>query len=162
MGNLLLSALDWSEVWALLIPLLVLLFHPKQPNHLKPVIIYLWLALLLNSIIDLLWVFKIYLPDWLRSNNPVYNIHSVARFICFSFFFIHYPKASFVKLKKLLAAASLAFLFINFLFTRRQAFEQTIAVVNNADCGRKSKLAGTCSNGSPALAKAESTKRSRS
>ena len=116
MGNLLLSALDWSEVWALLIPLLVLLFHPKQPNHLKPVIIYLWLALLLNLIIDLLWVFKIYLPAWLRSNNPVYNIHSVARFICFSFFFIHYPKASFVKLKKLLAAASLLFLFINFLF----------------------------------------------
>jgi hypothetical protein len=113
-GKLLHLVLDWSEVWALLIPLIVLLFKREQPHFLKPVIIYLWLALLINSMIDTIMVYKKYFPDWLQSNNPYYNVHSVARFACFSIFFMQLPQTSFTSLKKWLAILSVIFILINF------------------------------------------------
>ena len=61
------------------------------------------------------WILT-HFPEWLKTNNPLYNIHSVARFICFSFYFMHLPQASFTKFKKVLAAASVVFLVINFSF----------------------------------------------
>ena len=41
-------------------------------------------------------------------------MHSIARFICFSIYFINLPQSSFAKFKKALAAASAVFLIINF------------------------------------------------
>jgi hypothetical protein len=80
----------------------------------KPVIIYVWLALAINLVIDLIIPFKLYLPGWLQSNNPFYNIHSVVRFICFSVFFTQLPQPSFVTLKKSLAVLLVVFMLINF------------------------------------------------
>ncbi len=117
MGKVLQFVLDLSEIWALLIPLIVLLFQRKQPISLKPVIIYIWLALLLNVVIDGIMAFKNYFPGWLHSNNPFYNVHSIIRFICFSIFFIQLPQASFFRLKKLLAIVSAVFIIINFGFS---------------------------------------------
>ena len=116
MGNFIQSALDWSEVWALLIPLIVLFFKRQRPRFLKPVIIYLWLALGINLVIDFTWYFKSYLPGWLQSNNPFYNIHAVARFACFSIFFMLLPQSSFGRLKKWLVAVSAVFILVNFSF----------------------------------------------
>ena len=116
MVKILMIALDWSEVWALVIPLLILLFHRKQPEFLKPVIVYLFLALLLNVIVDTIMVFKSHFPSWLQSNNPFYNIHSIIRFICFSLFFIQLPMGAFSKLRKVLAVLLMVFLGINFCF----------------------------------------------
>ena len=121
MVDYLIKALDWSEVWALLIPLTVLLYRRPQPATLKPVIIYLWLAFILNLGIDIIMVLRDYymdwiqthFPQWLKTNNPLYNIHSVVRFTCFSIYFLQLH-ASFTKFKKLLAAASVIFLAINF------------------------------------------------
>ena len=114
MNTILSSILDWSEVWAPMIPLLVLLFHRRQPDCLKPVIVYLWLALLLNITIDLIWILKKYLPYWLQSNNPVYNIQSVVRLACFSVFFIRLPQSQFVGFRRILAGISVVFIIINF------------------------------------------------
>jgi len=116
------KALDWSEVWALLIPLMVLLFRRPQPATLKPVIIYLWIAFILNVGIDIIMILRDYrlewvkatFPEWLKTNNPLYNIHSVARFTCFSIYFMQLQYASFTKFKKFLAAASAIFIVINF------------------------------------------------
>jgi hypothetical protein len=116
LGKLLQSALDWSEIWALLLPLMVLLFKQKPPRLLKPVVIYLWLALAINVIIDMIWVYKEYLPGWLQSNNPFYNLHAVARFACFSIFFMMLPQPSFTHLKKMLLAGSVIFILVNFIF----------------------------------------------
>jgi hypothetical protein len=108
-------ALNWSEVWALLIPLLILLFVKRQqPPFLKPVINYLWLALILNLSADAIADFKIYLPAWLQSNNFLYNVHSVVRFLCFSYFFIFYRNSGRISLKKILPVLFIAFLIINF------------------------------------------------
>lgn len=108
--------LDWSEVWAPLIPLGVLFFHTKQPNGLKPVTVYLWLALFINILSDLNVQFKEYFPLWFQSNNPLYNIHSVVRFTCFSWFFIMRKKPYFAIAKKIIPVLFAIFLIINFTF----------------------------------------------
>lgn len=114
MGNILLKILDWSEVWALMFPLLVLSFRRNQPASLRPIIIYLWLAFFINLSIDVIMAINIYSPDSDLSNNPLYNLHSVTRFICFSYYFLNLSQASFVKYKKALTVVSLVFVIINF------------------------------------------------
>ena len=93
---------NWSEVWALLIPLFFLMFRNKQPALITPVIVYLCLAFLLNLFGDIIADFKrpYHFPAWLQSNNPIYNLHSVVRFACFSYFFIALPQPQFKTLKK--------------------------------------------------------------
>ena len=117
MNQLLVSALDWSEVWALMIPLSILLFRRQQYHpSLKPVIIYLWLGFLINLVIDVIMGINIYFKQDLFSNNPFYNIHSVVRFTCFSIYFIRLQPGSFAKIKKALAIFSFLFMAVNFLF----------------------------------------------
>lgn len=116
MGSFFLKALDWSEVWALMIPLGVLLFRRRQPAALKPVIYYLVLAFVINLAIDIIMVINISRQNTALSNNPLYNLHSVVRFACFSAYFIQLPQASFMKVKKALAVISGLFLLINFTF----------------------------------------------
>ncbi|WP_018614675.1 hypothetical protein [Segetibacter koreensis] len=109
--------LDWSEVWAIVIPLfIVLIVRRKQPFFLKPVIVYLWAALIINVLADLIADFKSFLPHWAQSNNPLYNIHSIARFVCFSYFFISIKKSQITFLKKLIPFLLAVFTIINFSF----------------------------------------------
>src|SRR5450432_33383 len=107
---------DWSEVWALFIPLLVLVFRRNQPAFLKPIIIYLWIALFLNLTGDSIAEFKEYYAGWIRSNNPLYNIHSVARFVCFSYFFqllgAHF-KGIF---NRIISLAAITLILLDFIF----------------------------------------------
>lgn len=114
MQQLLRDILDWSEVWAPLIPIMYFLFHPRQPRFLKPVVVYLFVALLLNLIGNIIAEYKIYFPWWLQSNNPLYNVHSIVRFICFSYFFILLKQTSFKKLLYVLPNLSLLIIIINF------------------------------------------------
>lgn len=108
--------LDWSEVWATLIPLVYYLFHRNQPSFMKPVIIYLFFALVINLVGDIIGDFKIYLPVWMQSNNPLYNIHSVVRFVCFGFFFIGLQQTEFVKLRNGLTILAVLIIVFNFIF----------------------------------------------
>jgi hypothetical protein len=109
-------ALDWSEIWALFIPLTALHFWPYRPAYMKPVIIYLWIALGLNTIADLIVDLKPYFPSWLQSNNPIYNLHSVVRFVCFSSFFLLLGQPYFGAVRKLIAALFGLFVVVNFTF----------------------------------------------
>ncbi|HEY6977487.1 MAG TPA: hypothetical protein VH396_14415 [Chitinophagaceae bacterium] len=116
MGKELQLIFDWSEVWTLLIPLFVLIVNTKQPAFLKPVIIYLLLALPINLIGDIIADYKKYFPSWLQSNTPLYNIHSIVRFTCFCYFFISLKQPYFLQLKKILPLVSFLFIIINFGF----------------------------------------------
>jgi hypothetical protein len=109
-------ALDWSEVWALLFPIGAYLMRRNQPATMKPVIVYLWLALLINLAIDIIMGLTMYWQEQKVSNNPLYNLHSVVRFACFSVYFINLPRVSFKSFMKVLAAASLVFFVVNFVF----------------------------------------------
>lgn len=118
MSKILASIFDWSEVWALLIPLFLLMFRNKQPALLKPVVVYLWLALALNLFCDIIGDFKkpFHFPAWLQSNNPIYNIHSLVRFACFSYFFVSLPQPQFKTFKKIIALVFLLYFVIDFAF----------------------------------------------
>ncbi len=116
MGKFFKFLLDWSEVWAPLIPLVFLLFKKNKPRFLKPVILYLVAAFLLNAVSDIIGDFKAYLPQWMQSNNPLYNVHSIVRFICFSYFFIELKQSSFTRLKYILPNVSLVIIIFNFIY----------------------------------------------
>ncbi len=116
MNSTLRRLFDWAEVWALLIPLIYLLFKRRQPRFLKPVIIYLFIALFINIAVDIIADYKRNFPDWLQSNNPIYNVHSVIRLACFSYFFIALKQPFFVRFKYILPLLSLVVIIINFGF----------------------------------------------
>ena len=116
MNSTLRRLFEWAEVWALLIPLIYLLFKRRQPRFLKPVIIYLFIALFINIAVDIIADYKRHFPDWLQSNNPIYNVHSVIRLACFSYFFIALKQPFFVRFKYILPLLSLVVIIINFGF----------------------------------------------
>lgn len=116
MKSILMTILDWSEVWALIIPLSVFLFRRQQHPSLKPIIVYVWIGFLINAVIDVLMIINMYFTNDFISNNFLYNIHSLVRFACFSFYFIRLQPGSFARVKKTLAIASALFLLINFGF----------------------------------------------
>ncbi len=110
--------LDWAEVWPLLLPLVILLFIPLRQKYLKPVALYVPVAFVINLLGDLIADYhkELHFPSWLSYNTPLYNIHSVIRFACFSYFFIAIHQSHFNTLKKILPVVSLVFILINFGF----------------------------------------------
>lgn len=118
MNRILIDILNWSEVWALFIPIAFLLRHRPQADFLKPVIIYIWTALLINLFSDMIAMLhlKFNFPHWLRTNNYLYNVHSIVRFICFSWFFRMIQPNAAPASKIVLPALAAIFLFINFVF----------------------------------------------
>jgi hypothetical protein len=105
---------DWAEVWALFIPLAILLIRPKQPPLYMLVVVYVWLSLLINLVIDLTWKLRTYLPHDLNSNNYLYNTHSLVTFGLFSLFFLRLKQPFMETTKKVIPLFFLAFLVINF------------------------------------------------
>ncbi len=116
MNRIIKNIIDWSEVWALLIPLAILFIKKKQPAFNKPIIIYIWAALFLNVCIDLIWKFRTVLPDNFKSNNYLYNILSIVRFTLFSTFFIKLNQPFITVTKKIIQWLFVAFVIINFSF----------------------------------------------
>ncbi len=107
--------LDWSEVWAVLIPVIVLL-RKKQPEELTAVVYYVWCALFINIAIDITWKLRSVLPAAYNSNNYLYNLHAVVKFFLFSVFFIRLKQPFLVWLKIAVPFLFAAFLVINFTF----------------------------------------------
>jgi len=108
--------LSWSEVWAILLPFAILIIHRNQPASLKPVIVYLFLALAINLFIDIVMSMNVDAGFVTASNNPYYNLHSIVRFICFAVYFIKMPHQHYSKIKWLLVFVFCAFVILNFLF----------------------------------------------
>lgn len=117
MANLLLVFVkDWPEVWALLIPLLVLLKKGRQPAVHTPVILYIMAALLINLLIDLIWKFKWMMYGNQQYNGFLYNVHSIVRFLLFDQYFSKIQPAHATNLKRGIQVAFIAFVLINFGF----------------------------------------------
>src|SRR5260221_992131 len=116
--------LNISEVWAILIPLLYLSVSKVNRAALKEIILYLWIALLLNLIIVILvHLPNFYTPEqWrslpllLRANAIEYNLHSIIRVILFTFYFLRNSKDALQTVKKLILVSFLSFAAINFIF----------------------------------------------
>lgn len=109
----------WSEVWALLIPLTIFLFKRNSiVEILKPVVYYLFIALVLNFIADFSWRFqsptRLNLPKWMHNNSAVYHVHSIARLLLFIWFFNLLREPFLVKVKRYIPYVFLFLLVINY------------------------------------------------
>ena len=110
---------DLSEVWALLIPLYILQWKKKQPVFMKPVIFYLWSALLINFLADSIAEYNRVSPGYRFSNTPLYNLHSVLRFTCFTWFFYLLQLGVNKTLQILLLVLYLAYVAYQFIFAQK-------------------------------------------
>lgn len=107
----------WLEVWALLIPLFVLIKKPRQPGYIQPIVYYLFIALFLNVVMVLIWKRETFgLNTEFDNNNPVYNFHSIARLIFFSVFFIQLKQPFLTHVKRVIPFLFIIFVVINFIF----------------------------------------------
>jgi hypothetical protein len=112
---------DWSEVWALLIPLIIFIIRKPTYNWVTPVKWYLLTALLLNISIDFVWYVNMYdlwgsVKGDRWNNNIFYNLHSIARLIFFSWFFILLRQRFMHRIKAIIPFGFLLFVLINFIF----------------------------------------------
>lgn len=134
--------LDWSEVWALLIPLTILLIYKPKAPWVKPIIFYLLIALVLGAAQDIIWKRRrLGIEDWFLENfswgferdpltgnilldkqgGPVfkntifYNLLSVTRLVFFTWFFGRLGY-TFKKLNRFIPSLFLLLVVINFIF----------------------------------------------
>src|SRR5689334_17887979 len=89
MNKIIANILMWSEVWALLIPLAIIIFQRGKRPGMRPIIIYVIVGLFLNLSATMISVYRLQLPVWLQNNNILYNLHSMARVFLFSWFIIN-------------------------------------------------------------------------
>ena len=119
MHNIIRQLLDWSEVWAFLIPVPFMLIHKKHAGYLKPVRIYIWIAIVLTLAINIIWKFKedfgLQKGDFWWSNNFLYNIHSIFRFVLFSWFFILLKQPFLQQIKRIISLLFIVFVLVNFI-----------------------------------------------
>lgn len=130
---------DWAEVWALFIPLIVLFRNKRQPGFLFPVVIYVFISLYLNYLIDVSWKGKhvFPFPDWFQVNTYYYNALSIIRFFLLSWFFIKLDQPFLRTVKKIVPILFLIFVVVNFSF-----FEKFVNYWYNAN----GKLSSTLSS----------------
>jgi hypothetical protein len=121
MNHWLKEIIDWSEVWSLLIPLGVLLWVRKIPADARPVALYVCIALLLNFLQDYFWKKRLVFSFSSTPGDNIifYNIHSIIRFILFSWFFINIKQPFLYSFKKILLVAFIIISQVNFIFFER-------------------------------------------
>lgn len=105
--------IKWSEVWALLIPIPFILKY-RYPAYLKPVVWYIILALVINIAADIIMMINKVHPEWGYSNNVLYNVHSIVRYVCFTAFLFKLQPGS--KINKVVSVLTILWLLINFIF----------------------------------------------
>ncbi len=107
---------DWSEVWALLIPLAVLLYYKTSCYLLRPVVLYICLALILNFSQDFIREFgiKLSFTSIPGNNSFIYNTNSIIRLLLFSWFFIQLRQPLLALVQKIIPVFFVFFLVVNF------------------------------------------------
>jgi hypothetical protein len=109
---------DWSEVWALLIPLIIILVYKPRGHHLGWVVCYVVAAFILNFLATFIIECYDLVPIWLykKGNNVFYNLHSFVMTLFFCFYFISVRRYKKTILLKTLLILYIVFVLINFVF----------------------------------------------
>ena len=108
--------LDWSEVWALLIPIIVLIWRKGTSIILRPIVIYIILAFVMNFAQDYIWKAGVKFSFSLEKgdNTFIYNSHSIIRLLLFSALFISIKQSILSITKKIIPVLFILFVVINF------------------------------------------------
>jgi hypothetical protein len=107
---------DWSEVWALLIPLIIILVYKPKGHNVKWLIFYVITAFILNFLATFILEYYYLLPSWLfnQGNNIFYNLHSFIMTIFLSWYIISIRKYKNIILLKALLGLYIVFVLLNF------------------------------------------------
>lgn len=82
----------------------------------KPIKIYVWVALFLSALCYTVDIFFDVLPKYLRTNTVLYNLHSLIRFLLFSWFFLQIKPHFFKKINHSIIALFLLIFIVYFSF----------------------------------------------
>jgi hypothetical protein len=107
---MLLYILEYTELWATMLPLLVLLFKKRDEHFLIPVKIYLIITLLLNS-----WITLAYF-DVIQNNHFIYSLVAFCRLLCFTWFFVLLHIWTNRKIIWILFSGAIILIVFNFIF----------------------------------------------
>ncbi len=112
---------DWSEVWALLIPLIIILVFKPAKKQLRPVILYVFAGFILNFLATFMVEYYYLMPSWTYTdgyvnNNILYNLHSFVRVLFLGWYIISVRQYKFPFLLKTLLIFYLVFVITNFTF----------------------------------------------
>ena len=108
---------NWAEIWPLFLPLFVILIKgPAIDIIMRPIVWYTILAIPICLLLTTIFNFYHQMPPGWKSNNILYNMHSVLRVFSFSFFIWHFTKDTFPLLQKTLWVLYLVFVVLNFAF----------------------------------------------
>ena len=116
-SSLLYNLFDAAEFWALLFPLLLIFPIRKSETWKKPLAVFIFLALPINFI-NCLIANSNFIPFDLpfQNNTVLYNVMSIIRFSCFTWFFYLIPQKGFSTFAKLIPIAYLVCFIILFAF----------------------------------------------
>jgi hypothetical protein len=114
--TLFLEILNWSEVWALLIPLTVYVSQRNNARLLLPLQWYLFFGLILNLFITLISNIHEIVVMFYGSNHIFYNLHSVVKVAFFGWFIMRYLPPASANIIKLVFVFYGAFILFNFSF----------------------------------------------
>lgn len=108
---------EWSEGWAMLIPLLaIFVFRPKG-RHVWLLVTYVIIAFAVNFFAQLVLQCYYLFPDsFSNSNNIYYNIHVVVRVLILGWYIISVRPYKYHVLLKTLLILFITFTLINFTF----------------------------------------------
>jgi hypothetical protein len=107
----------WSEVWGLLIPLIVIGFIRPKGKDIRLLIAYVISAFILNFSAIFTLVYPNLVPNFLKYNNNVfYNVHSFIMVIFFSLYIISTRKYKSAFILKILLVIYFVFVILNFTF----------------------------------------------
>lgn len=108
---------EWSEGWAMLIPLLaILIFRPKG-RYVWLLITYILLAFAINFFAQLvLQCYYLFPNSFSNNNNIYYNVHVVLRVLILGWYIISVRPYKYYKLHKALLFLFIVFTLINFIF----------------------------------------------
>jgi hypothetical protein len=94
MNTFLFNVLQWAEVWAIFIPLPIILRYKIKSKEMRPVILYVLVAIFLNTASQILTeLYKakllVSMPRFLQDNLTIYNLNTFIRVILLGWFIIN-------------------------------------------------------------------------
>ncbi len=110
------EAIFLSEVWALLIPLTIVIIFRHGLTGMRPIVIYVLIALVFNLAATIISIYHKQLPFYFQNNNILYNLHSFARVFLFSWYILSLKLIRSSWIPKIILPAYIIFLSINFIF----------------------------------------------
>lgn len=125
--NILRSILDWSEVWALLLPLSILLIYKISDQSTRFIKLYVSIGLLLNFSAVFMLEYYYLVPKWLyvdnlSNNNILYNIHSMTRVLLLSLYITTIKLSKHTTLSKIILVTYFIYILTNYFFIESPLF----------------------------------------